>query len=219
MALEHRIIRVKICGITRRQDARAAVRAGAHALGFVFHPSSPRYVTPQKAASIISILPPFIVAVGVFVNLPKPEMEAVVAQSGIHAIQLHGEESPEDCRACGRPVIKAFRFGVDLPPPEFAAYPRAALLVDTAAAGKWGGSGVPLDWERLSAHLSSTPGSVRERLILAGGLNPDNVARAVDLVRPFAVDVSSGVETSPGKKSEKLIEEFIHAVRNSTGPG
>jgi len=96
MAREHRIIRVKICGITRRQDARAAVRAGAHALGFVFHPSSPRSVTPQKAASIISILPPFITAVGVFVNLPKPEMEAGVAQSGIHAIQLHGDES--DCR-------------------------------------------------------------------------------------------------------------------------
>lgn len=219
MARGHRVIRVKICGITRREDARAAVRAGAHALGFVFHPSSPRSVTPQKAASIISILPPFVVAVGVFVNLPKLEMEVVAAKSGIHAIQLHGDESPEDCRACGRPVIKAFRFGANLSLPQFAAYPKAGLLVDTAAPGKQGGTGVPLDWERLSAHLNSTPGSVRERLILAGGLNPDNVSRAVSLVRPFAVDVSSGVETSPGKKSEKLIEEFIHAVRNSTGPG
>jgi len=211
-------IRVKICGLTCREDALAAVRAGAHALGFVFHPPSPRHVTPQTAASIISILPPFVMTVGLFVNRPRSEVEAVAVQSGIHAIQLQGDESPEECAAYDRPVIKAFRCADDMLPPELTAYRTSALLLDSSVKGKWGGTGLALDWERLSARLDSADGALRERLILAGGLNPGNVGRAVSLVRPAAVDVSSGVEESPGKKSEKLIKEFMHAVRNSTGP-
>jgi phosphoribosylanthranilate isomerase len=217
MAPGRNTVRVKICGLTCREDALAAVREGAHALGFVFHPSSPRYVTPREAASIIRILPPFIMAVGVFVNRPKNEVEAVAGQSGIHAIQLHGNESPEESASYNRPVIKAFRCTDDMLPPDLTSYRTSALLVESRSSGKWGGSGVALNWEQLSAQLDSTPGGIRERLILAGGLDPGNVARAVSLVRPAAVDVSSGVEESPGKKSEKLIKEFMYAVQNSTG--
>jgi phosphoribosylanthranilate isomerase len=214
----HNTVRVKICGLTCKEDALAAVREGVHALGFVFHPSSPRYVTPQEAASIIRILPPFITVVGVFVNRPKSEVDAVAAQSGIHVIQLHGYESPEESASYNRPVIKAFRCSDDMLPPDLPSYRTSAVLVDGSSSGKWGGSGVALNWEQLSAQLDSTSKGIRERLILAGGLDPGNVARAVSLVRPAAVDVSSGVEESPGKKSEKLIKEFMYAVRNSTGP-
>ncbi|MDQ7781553.1 MAG: phosphoribosylanthranilate isomerase [Desulfomonilaceae bacterium] len=208
-------IRIKICGITRKQDARAAVKAGAHALGFVFYPSSPRYIHPADAAEIIAGLPPFVSAVGVFVNRDRSGVHKDALQSGIHVIQLHGDETAEESMGYGRPVIKAFRFSPVGPLPDLLSFPSAGCLLDTGMPGRWGGTGVPSDWHRLRDLLDAGPDSVRSRLILAGGLRSDNVGRAIGLVRPYAVDVSSGVETAPGEKSEEMIKEFIHAVHNA----
>jgi len=215
MADPSHAVRVKICGITNGDDALAAVRAGAHALGFVFHGPSPRFVTPERAASIISSLPPFVVTVGVFVNRPREEVESIAVRSGIHVIQLHGNELPEDCIGYGRPVIKAFRVTREKPFPVFARYRLAGILVDAETGNAWGGTGVAVDWSYLAEHLNDLGETVRSRLVLAGGLNPENVEHAIRLVRPFAVDVSSGVEEELGKKSEKLIKEFVNAVRNA----
>lgn len=208
-------VRVKICGITNHEDALAAVRAGAHALGFVFHPPSPRYVTPEKAAAIVSTLPPFVAAVGVFVNRPREEVESVAVRAGIHTLQLHGNELPEDCIGFGRPVIKSFRVSREKPFPVLARYRVSGVLLDSGSGNAWGGTGVPVDWHYAVEHLNNLAQTVRSRLVLAGGLNPENVGRAIRLVQPSAVDVSSGVEDEPGKKNESLIKEFIHAVRNA----
>jgi phosphoribosylanthranilate isomerase len=204
--------RVKICGITRAEDAHAAVNAGAHALGFVFHPASPRYVTPERAASIIGGLPPFLTTVGVFVNRNKTEIEKIAATAGLHMIQLHGHESPDDCKGYSRPVIKALRVTADKPLPSLLDYPVAGLLVEAKAPGQWGGTGVPLDWERLKDDLEAEAPTVRSRLVLAGGLDPQNVALAASIVRPHAVDVSTGVEDEPGIKNHRKIKEFMNAL-------
>lgn len=208
-------IRVKICGITRTVDARAAVDAGAHALGFVFHPPSARYISPEDAAAIIATLPPFVATVGVFVNLPKAQVEDIAERSGITAIQLHGDEPPSECVGYSRPVIKALRLQQQNPLPALTRYAVGGYLLDTAIPGTWGGTGVPLDWELLSRKLDEDPETVRDRLILAGGLNAENVGAAIRLVKPFAVDVSSGVEDKPGIKNHKKIKEFMDAVRQS----
>jgi phosphoribosylanthranilate isomerase len=213
--VDKREIRVKICGITRQEDARAAVDAGAHALGFVFHPSSTRYISPENAAAIISTLPPFVATVGVFVNLPKEQVEDIAERSGISVIQLQGDEPPSACEGYGLPVIKALRIQRQNPLTTLAHYRVGGFLVDTAIPGVWGGTGVPLDWELLNRNLNDAPEAARDRLILAGGLNAENVGAAIRLVKPFAVDVSSGVEDKPGIKNHKKIKEFMDAVRQS----
>lgn len=215
MASERRAVRVKVCGITNPEDAQAAVEAGAHALGFVFYPDSPRYVAPERAASIISGLPPFVTAVGVFVNRSRREVERVAEQACLHAVQLHGDESPQDCVGYRIPVIKAFRPESAHSLPDIALYPVSAVLMDAHVPGIWGGSGKTLDWHCLARHLESVSPTVRARLILAGGLTARNVAEAVQIVKPFAVDVSSGVEVSPGKKSHTLMKELIHALHDA----
>jgi len=204
--------RVKICGITRVEDARAAVNAGVHALGFIFHPASPRYVTPEQAGSIINSLPPFVTAVGVFVNRSKTEIDNVVGAAGLHMIQLHGQESPDDCKGHSRPVIKALRLAADQPLLGLAAYQTAGLLVEAEVSGQWGGTGIPLNWERLKKDLEAETPTVRSRLVLAGGLDPQNVALAVSIVQPYAVDVSTGVEDEPGIKNHEKIKEFMNAL-------
>ncbi|MGO9117679.1 MAG: phosphoribosylanthranilate isomerase [Desulfomonilaceae bacterium] len=204
--------RVKICGITRAEDAHAAVELGVHALGFIFHHSSPRYVTPEVAASIINTLPPFVTAVGVFVNRSRTDIEKIVAVAGLHMIQLHGEESPDDCKGYSRPVIKALRLSMGKPLPILAAYPVSGLLVEPQVSEAWGGTGIPLDWERLKKDLEPETPAVRSRLVLAGGLDPQNVALAASIVQPYAVDVSTGVEDEPGIKNHKKIEEFMNAL-------
>jgi phosphoribosylanthranilate isomerase len=211
----NREIRIKICGITLEADARAAVDAGAHALGFVFHPQSPRYVSPEDAATIIATLPPFVAAVGVFVNLPRRLVEEVAARSGVTALQLHGDEPPTECEGHCLPVIKAFRFRQQDIVSALSAYSVGGFLVDTGVPGQWGGTGVPLDWELLGRQLDSAPKDLRNRLILAGGLNSDNVRAAIHAIRPFAVDVSSGVEDGPGIKNHTKIKEFIYAARTA----
>jgi phosphoribosylanthranilate isomerase len=212
-------VRVKICGITRLEDAHAAVNAGAHALGFVFHPASPRFIASEKAAGIIRTLPPFTMAVGVFVNLAPVAVETIAARCGLHAVQLHGDESPEECTAAKRPVIKAFRFDPAKGNLDLSKYAVSSILIDAGVAGAWGGTGVPVDWKLLNEFLETEPQPVRRRLVLAGGLDSHNVMEAISQVKPFAVDVSTGVEAEPGIKDHQKIKEFMNAVRSQKKPG
>ncbi|MFZ2207285.1 MAG: phosphoribosylanthranilate isomerase [Porticoccaceae bacterium] len=205
------MIRVKICGITRESDARAAADAGADAIGLVFHPASPRCVSIAMAASIVRMLGPFVTTVGLFVDAAPDRVREVLARTGVHLLQLHGSETPDYCAQFGVPYIKALRMapGVD-PAAAAAGYPAAAgLLFDAWDPVVAGGTGAGFDWSRL-------PASRRRPLILAGGLSPANVAQAVRQVHPYAVDVSSGVEVAPGIKDPRLIRDFIAAARSAS---
>jgi phosphoribosylanthranilate isomerase len=205
--------RVKICGLTCLDDALAAVEAGADALGFVFHPASPRHVTPALVRTIVPRLPPFVARVGVFVDAPEPDLLATVRESGIDTLQLHGREPASLChRLAPATVIKGFRVsGADLLG-QLEAYAGIAWLLDTHIAGSHGGTGRVFDW-RWAREAVQRGGTV----ILAGGLNPDNVAEAVATVRPYAVDVSSGVERAPGKKDPARMRAFVAAAKRAPG--
>lgn len=197
-------VKIKICGITRPADAGVAVEAGAHAVGFMFFKDSRRHISFDAAREIIRDLPPFIAKVGVFVNAKADEVRRAIEQTGIDTLQFHGEEAPEACRGFGLKTIKAFRVqGKDM----LALMPRYDVdswLLDSFVAGTRGGTGMTFDWD-LAVHARSlgTP------IILAGGLTPKNVKDAIEHVQPYAVDVSSGVESSPGKKDPTLIAAFI----------
>lgn len=216
MVSEHRAVRVKICGITNEEDAHGAVESGAHALGFVFYPPSPRYVAPEVAANIISSLPPFVFTVGIFVNSPPVHVKRVVEIAGLHGVQLHGNEAPQQYASYSLPVVKAIRLEPDLPLPDLSDHRVSAVLVDAWVSGMWGGSGKTVDWQRLSRQWEQSCSRYRHRLILAGGLTPENVGQAISVVRPFAVDVSSGVEIAPGKKCKKLMKEFTYVVLHAS---
>lgn len=200
------MIRVKICGLSDADTARAAVEAGADALGFVFAPS-PRSVTLETARAIIAGLPPFICTVGVFVNAPAETVRAIAVRCRLQALQFHGDEPPDYCALFDRPVIKAVRFRGPEDRAGLENYSVQAFLVDAFVAGQAGGTGRVLDWERLQGLCWPRP------LILAGGLTPRNVGAAIAAVRPWAVDVSSGVETG-GRKDVDKIRAFI---RNAKG--
>jgi phosphoribosylanthranilate isomerase len=196
------MVKVKICGITRLEDALLAARLGADALGFNFWPGSRRFIDPGAARAIVSRLPPFVTAVGVFVNQPPTEVLAAAAESGVAVVQLHGDEPPEDCGGYPIPALKALRVSG---PESLAAMERyrvQAFLLDAPSAG-FGGSGATFDWA-LAREASS-----RGTIILAGGLGPENVAEAVRTVRPWAVDVASGVEAAPGVKDPDKLARFI----------
>ncbi len=199
--------RVKICGITRAEDAQAAIQAGADALGFVFYPPSPRHVEVAQAAAIIRSLPPFVTSVALFVNADRETIAEVVRETGIDLLQFHGNECPEYCAEHGRPWIKAVRMKEDIDLEKTAAdYAAArALLLDAYQPGVPGGTGAVFDWERIPAHLAG-------RIILAGGLTPDNVADAIRQVKPWAVDVSGGVEAKKGIKDADRIQRFMRGV-------
>jgi phosphoribosylanthranilate isomerase len=200
--------RVKICGITRSEDGLAAAAAGADAIGLVFA-ESPRRVTPAQAQAIVRALPPFIKVVGLFVDAADAEIKEVLRQVPLDLIQFHGRESPEQCRAAGRPFIKAIAMqaGKDIAV-EAARYAEAAgLLFDAYHPVLAGGSGETFDWARV-------PRDLPQPVILAGGLTPENVAAAVRAVRPYAVDVSSGVEVNKGIKSAEKIVAFIRNAKN-----
>lgn len=201
--------RVKICGITSVEDAAAAVEAGADALGFVFVPGTPRLVRPEVAARIVRELPPFLTTVGVFVDQPLDEVLHIAGQCALQAVQLHGEEPEEYSRRIPVRVIKAIRVreAGDLHP--VATYPAHAFLLDAFVEGRPGGTGTSIPWDLARQAKGRAP------IILSGGLEPETVARAVQAVRPYAVDVSSGVETSPGRKDRKKVREFIAAVREA----
>ncbi len=203
------MVRVKICGITNVEDALAACEAGADAIGFVFHAKSPRAVTPEEAALIIRQVPPFITTVGVFVNAPRKRLEEIIRETGIDMVQLHGDEPPSACRGLGRRVIKAVSLREEADLARLAEYRVDAYLVEGAPAGVYGGSGEKADW--ALAAMARTYG----RVILAGGLGPENVAEAVAAVRPYAVDVSSGVESKPGKKDPERVRAFVREAKKA----
>jgi phosphoribosylanthranilate isomerase len=207
--------RIKICGITNMEDALAAVQLGAHALGFVFAPSQ-RRIEPEAAGEIVRGLPPFVAAVAVVVDEPIDDLRRKLRMSGCHHVQLHGSESPAYLDALsGWGIIKAFRVSRKSDLEQLADYDRAdAFLLDSRVRGKAGGTGVSFDWQlaRLAAGQSSEDATGKP-IILAGGLHPGNVREALETARPYAVDVSSGVEAAPGKKDRDLMRDFVRAVR------
>lgn len=205
------MVSVKICGITNEADALTAVEAGARAVGFVCYRKSPRYVEPKVVKAIAAKLPPFIVPVGVFVNEEAKAVRDLMDECGLMVAQLHGDESAAYCEQLGRPAIKAFRIKGPTAGLALAEYQGRAgvrgFLLDAYSEVAYGGTGQVVDWT-VAAQLARTV-----RVILAGGLTPDNVADAVRAVRPYGVDVSSGVETSPGRKDPAKVRAFLEAVR------
>jgi len=196
---------VKICGITRAEDALAATDAGADAIGFVFWPQSPRFVDPYRARSIAAMLPPLVTAVGVFVNQPADYVNRVAALVPLGAVQLHGDEDASYAAQIIRPVIKAI--AIDDSTPNLSGWPdRVTMLLDVHDPSTRGGTGRTVDWEAASTLAR------RRRALLAGGLTPENVAQAIAEVRPFGIDVSSGVERSPGVKDHARISALFEAV-------
>jgi phosphoribosylanthranilate isomerase len=198
---------VKICGITRLADAEAAVRYGARAIGFVFWPNSPRFVDPYRARAIARRLPPFVTTVGVFVNQPVADVNAVAALVGVGAVQLHGDETIEYANQIRRPIVKALPVDDDTREEEIAAWPdHVTLLIDVRDQALRGGTGRTVDWARAATVAA------RRRSLLAGGLRPENVADAVARVRPFGIDVSSGVEAAPGVKDHDRLKALFDVV-------
>ena len=201
------MVRIKICGLTTVTDAQAAARAGADAIGLVFVPRSQRFVAIETACEVVRSLPPFINRVGLFMDQAPKDIERVLAAVALDTLQFHGDEAPADCAAFGLPWIKALAMG-DGHPPNWDCWQDAqALLLDSHAGGTLGGSGQRFDWRRIPA--------LQRPWILAGGLDAQNVAEACRQLRPHAVDVSSGVEKSPGIKDHSLMKEFIGAARNA----
>lgn len=202
--------RIKICGITRAEDAAAAVEAGADALGFVFYEPSPRAVTPAVAAGIVADLPPLVTTVALFVNAEAGLIREVVTAVKVDLLQFHGQECPEYCAAHGRPWIRAVRMKpeTDLAAEQARFAAGRGLLLDAYRPGVPGGTGETFDWDRIPPGMAS-------RVILAGGLGPENVGGAVRRVRPYAVDVSGGVEAGKGIKDPQKIKAFIDEVRRA----
>lgn len=200
------MVKVKICGITNVGDALAAVDLGADALGFVFFKKSPRYITPEGAQEIVGYLPSFVTTVGVFVDEPHDEIERIIKVVPIDIAQMHGHEPPEACRMPMR-VIKAIRVKelVDLDP--LRHYQVSAFLLDTYSPDSFGGTGQIFNWDIAVAAKQFG------RIILAGGLNPDNIRKAVEWVKPYGVDVSSGVEEDKGKKDYGKMRLFIERAK------
>lgn len=202
--------RVKICGITTTEDALEAVNAGADAIGLVFYAPSPRYVTIEQAQQIVAAVPPFVSVVGLFVNAPTKQIESVLTQVRIDIVQFHGDEAPSECEQIKLPYYKAIRVKADTNLLQCAAeFKHAkALLLDTYTEAAFGGTGLVFDWSLI-------PKNITKPVILAGGLVPENVSFAIQQVRPYAVDVSGGVELTKGIKDSAKIAAFMHAVNQS----
>jgi phosphoribosylanthranilate isomerase len=204
-------LKIKICGITNQEDADIAIQEGADALGFVFYPQSPRYVQPAVAQHIIASLPPFVVPVGVFVNQDLDMVKRVFDDCGLALAQLHGDESPGFCESLHRPVLRAIRLRGRSSFLALAEWKGRigvrGFIVDTFSDTAYGGTGHTTDWSLAAEVAKAAP------MLLAGGLTPGNVQEAIRQVRPYGVDVSSGVERSPGQKDPDKIRGFIQAVR------
>lgn len=204
------MVKVKICGITNLNDALLAVEAGADALGFVFYDKSPRCVEPDKAAEIIRGLPPFVTVVGLFVNTGIDFVNSTAESCGLDLIQLHGDETPDFCSMVNRRVVKVFRIRDAQSLGPMKDYRVAGYLLDAYSPQVYGGTGHTFNWDIAKDAKMHGP------IILAGGLTPDNVRKAVEVVRPYAVDVSSGVEAAPGIKDPDKVRKFIE---NAKGVG
>jgi phosphoribosylanthranilate isomerase len=204
------VTRIKMCGFTRVDDAREAADAGVNAIGMVFWPGSPRCVTIERAAAIIASLPPFVTTVGVFVNESADTMAGMCRDLGLGAVQLHGDEPAAVWSGWPCPVLKAVGVGPDFDPETLRTWPRGVVpLLDAADAVRRGGTGRPVDW-----NLAAAAARVRS-LVLAGGLTPETVGAAIAAVRPPAVDVSSGIEVTPGVKDRERMRAFVLAVRRA----
>ena len=201
--------RIKICGLTREADVLAAVSAGADAVGFVFYPPSPRGISVERAAQLSSLLPPFVTPVGLFVNAEDAQIDEAVAAIPSMVLQFHGDETPQACNRLGRPFLRAARMGPGFDLLDFSAQfsGAQAILLDALVEG-YGGGGKVFDWSLI-------PQNISRPLILSGGLRPDNVVEGITRVRPWAVDVSSGVEASKGIKDAQAIHRFCQAVREA----
>ncbi|MFB0521740.1 MAG: phosphoribosylanthranilate isomerase [Desulfatiglandales bacterium] len=203
------MVKVKVCGITNYQDASMAIELGADALGFIFA-SSPRQITPEKARDIIYAIPPFVQTVGVFVDEDPGKIRRTIHLCGLDLVQLHGDESPDLCRELMPCAIKALRLKDESSLSAIKPYRGRvrAILLDTYMQGKRGGTGRTFDWDlAIKAKEFGIP------TILSGGLNPDTISEAISLVKPFGVDVNSGIEESPGKKSPNLMGELMEIIR------
>lgn len=201
--------RIKICGITRAQDAVTAAELGAHAVGLMFYEDSPRFVSVDQANKVIGVLPPFVTRVGVFVNPVEQQVHSILGALRIDLLQFHGDETPQFCARFGLPYIKAVRVrkGMDLLQYASRYHDAKGLLLDAHSESAYGGTGEAFDWSLIPVNLPLL-------IILSGGLNAANVARAIRQVRPWAVDVSSGVESAKGIKDADKIAAFVQAVRN-----
>jgi phosphoribosylanthranilate isomerase len=207
------MVRIKICGITKLEDAKLAADLGAHAIGLNFYDGSPRCLTPFAAAELLRRLPLFVASIGVFVNWTQAPVIALCKALGLSAAQLHGDETQQIVDGVARrlPVIKALRLGQGSTAPNFTPYRSAsAFLLDSALSGHYGGSGTTGNW-----HLARTAAQ-SQRVILAGGLTPENVAEAIRIVRPYAVDVTTGVEARPGKKDPAKLRAFFDEVARAS---
>ncbi len=201
--------RIKICGITTLEDARAAVDAGADAIGFIFALGSPRTITVDRASQIAAQLPPFVWTVGVFVDQTLPDVLGIAAEVPLQVVQLHGDEPADYSRKISFPVIKAIRVRDANALEPIGTYPARAFLLDAYVEGRPGGTGRCASWELAAQVMGKAP------IILSGGLTAENVAEAIRRVRPFGVDVSSGVERTPGHKDHRKLKEFIEHVREA----
>lgn len=213
------VVKVKVCGITNLEDALASCEYGADALGFIFHNKSPRFIEPEKAKEIVKTIPPFVTTVGVFVDEGANTINEIVKKIGLHAVQLHGNESPEFCEGIQSKIIKTFRIkgarvmgigtgeqGVNK---EMERYNVSAYLLDTYKEGVEGGTGATFSWGVAKDAIKAG------KIILAGGLTTENVKQAIKIVMPYAVDVSSGVEEMPGKKDLRKVMEFIETAKGA----
>lgn len=205
------MIPVKVCGITRTEDASRAAALGAQAIGFIFYERSERFLEPAEAAEISQALGDRVRKVGVFVNEKPERVNEIIDIAGLDLVQLHGDETPEFCKKVRKPVIKAFRVGENFNPEQLAGYPVAAILLDAYVPGQHGGTGTSFDWRSLQQYGYSHP------VILAGGLDVNNVTEAVNIFRPAAIDVSSGVEESPGIKSHVKMQKFFEKIQHTEG--
>ncbi len=203
---------VKICGITNQADGEAAVEAGADALGFVFYDKSPRAVTIENAAQLIRALPPFVVKVGVFVNADQEMVVRAVGDCGLNLLQFHGDEPSDYCRQFGVMSMKAFRIRDAGSLDSLESYPTDAWLLDAFTPGKLGGTGETFNWNLAIEAQKRANG---RPVFLAGGLTPENISAAVQQVQPYGVDVSSGVESAPGRKDHKKVKDFIQRAKEA----
>jgi len=205
------MIKVKICGITNLEDALNAQSLGADALGFVFCEDSPRYISPKKAGDIIKKLPPFVKSVGLFVNEKKEMIDDALKFSGIDLIQFHGDEDESFCKQFNLPFIKVIRVTEDINLLEYMSYfeSASAFLLDSYSGNARGGTGHQFNWELI-------PADTNVPLVIAGGLNPDNIKSLLEKRQPYAVDVSSGVESAKGKKDLNKMKQFMDGVKNAT---